>query len=972
MINLFKIIGYNLTYSGPNVINASPYEINSSISQYEEAILEVTVDKNTIPGPVTVSVNFVLPNGNEYENVYMSGDIEQPNKYRIRLNDVIGNELAVGETNTVATTFKVKTETDVLITTTDVKFDLYKTNLDISYHPTDIDSLFIGLNKLSMGLANVDSTVQNYVDIANEYTDEKVNELKDIVESKVDTLDIYTRSESDEKFETKEDHESGITNLKTQIEGRYETKEDANEKLAEAKRYADDLLGSIGEDTGSVEGDRILSQAKVYTDNKIYNLVGAAPEELDTLRELADAIKENENVFDALETTVGNKANKDDVYTKTESDTKYVTKEAGKGLSTNDYTSVEKSKLSSLVNYDDTSVRNRITALESKDTVNHSEVYTKTEADNKFSLQTDLVITNNKFSNYYTKTETSTLLNQKQERLVSGNNIKTINGVSLLGSGNLVLEGGGSVDLTGYATEDYVQRKIEEVTELDSDTLQSIRELSEELSTNQEAVDALNNAIALKANKTDVYTKSETDSLLNNKVDVGSVYTKSETSDLLSAKQNVLISGQSIKTLNGVSILGEGNIEATDENKVNELIDSKISGLNISNYYTKSEIDEGFVDNDDIKNYAKISYVDDAISNLLGAAPETLDTIQELATAITNNDLDISNLNSLVSNTYTKAEVDEAISNIDVSGELENYYTKSEVDTAISNVDVTDQLTEYAKESWVEDKGYLKTSDATLIFATKSEVPTKVSQLENDKNYLTTHQDISGKQDKLVSGTNIRTINGNSLLGSGDLSVITDISHLETKTDANVKLSNAKEYTDSKVSNILSDAKLYTDNKVSTALNTAKSYAESEADDALLNAKKYTDSEIDKVETTITNIIDGAPAAYNTLKEIADYIESDKTGASEMLASINTNKTNIASLTTDLEDEVNTRELALRNIRTDLTTEINERKAADTQLQTNITTEISDRKAADSALETRITTNASNIEKKVLFKNWTV
>ena len=36
---------------------------------------------------------------------------------------------------------------------------------------------------------------------------------------------------------------------------------------------------------------------------------------------------------------------------------------------------------------------------------------------------------------------------------------------------------------------------------------------------------------------------------------------------------------------------------------------------------------------------------------------------------------------------------------------------------------------------------------------------------------LTSHQDISGKQDKLVSGTNIKTINGESVLGSGDITI---------------------------------------------------------------------------------------------------------------------------------------------------------------------------------------------------------
>lgn len=36
---------------------------------------------------------------------------------------------------------------------------------------------------------------------------------------------------------------------------------------------------------------------------------------------------------------------------------------------------------------------------------------------------------------------------------------------------------------------------------------------------------------------------------------------------------------------------------------------------------------------------------------------------------------------------------------------------------------------------------------------------------------LQSHQDISGKQDVLESGTNIKTINGQSVLGSGDITI---------------------------------------------------------------------------------------------------------------------------------------------------------------------------------------------------------
>lgn len=44
---------------------------------------------------------------------------------------------------------------------------------------------------------------------------------------------------------------------------------------------------------------------------------------------------------------------------------------------------------------------------------------------------------------YYTKSETDTLLNAKQDTLVSGTNIKTINNESILGSGNIDIQGGG-------------------------------------------------------------------------------------------------------------------------------------------------------------------------------------------------------------------------------------------------------------------------------------------------------------------------------------------------------------------------------------------------------------------------------------------------------------------------------------------------------------------------------------------------
>lgn len=69
-----------------------------------------------------------------------------------------------------------------------------------------------------------------------------------------------------------------------------------------------------------------------YVKKLISNLINGAPETLDTLKEIADALGENDDAVQALNAAIGNK----------------VDKVTGKGLSTNDYTTAEKNKLSGI------------------------------------------------------------------------------------------------------------------------------------------------------------------------------------------------------------------------------------------------------------------------------------------------------------------------------------------------------------------------------------------------------------------------------------------------------------------------------------------------------------------------------------------------------------------------------------------------------------------------------------------------
>ena len=61
-------------------------------------------------------------------------------------------------------------------------------------------------------------------------------------------------------------------------------------------------------------------------------------------------------------------------------------------------------------------------------------------------------------------------------------------------------------------------------------------------------------------------------------------------------------------------------------------------------------------------------------------------------------------------------------------------------------------------------------SEITLK-ADKTEIPTKTSDLTNDSNYITSSYHDATKQDILVSGNNIKTINNQNILGSGNIEI---------------------------------------------------------------------------------------------------------------------------------------------------------------------------------------------------------
>ena len=129
--------------------------------------------------------------------------------------------------------------------------------------------------------------------------------------------------------------------------------------------------------------------------------------------------------------------------------------------------------------------------------------------------------------------------------------------------------------------------------------------------------------------------------------------------------------------------------------------------------------------------------------------------------------------------TYSKIEVDTKISDIPPT-DLSGYYKKTQTETLLSNkinkgvgvVGATKTKVTYNNDGIITGGADLEEADLPDISQSK------ITNLETD---------LSNKQDTLVSGTNIKTINGQSVLGNGNIFVTAeaDLSNYYTKPQVN-------------------------------------------------------------------------------------------------------------------------------------------------------------------------------------------
>ena len=216
------------------------------------------------------------------------------------------------------------------------------------------------------------------------------------------------------------------------------------------------------------------------------------------------------------------------------------------------------------------------------------------------------------------------------------------------------------------------------------------------------------------------------------------------------------------------SVEGLASEEYVD-NKIAEIEIPSVEGL-ASEEYVNSKIAEIEIPN--VDNFVTADEINTKFANLIGSAPETLDTLEELSYAIQNNVSVIESLETIASSKVDAEYVDNKIAEIEIPS-VEGLASEEYVDNKVDAIQIP-SVDGLASEEYVDNKfdsieipsvdglaseEYVDNKvDAIQIpsvdgFATETYVdnkvdsiviPTKVSDLENDANYINEHQDLSG------------------------------------------------------------------------------------------------------------------------------------------------------------------------------------------------------------------------------------
>lgn len=231
----------------------------------------------------------------------------------------------------------------------------------------------------------------------------------------------------------------------------------------------------------------------------------------------------------------------------------------------------------------------------------------------------------NNLANYTTTSAMTALLNGKQDTLVSGTNIKTINNESLLGSGNITIQGGTSTDVqvngTSITSGGVANLVTEGAYNATTNPLATMSDIESNVQSDWNETDIT--ADSYIKNKPNIPTKvsdlqndsgfltEETDPVFGESV---AASIGDDDIDYWNNKQPLLVSGTNIKTINNTSLLGSGNLIIGEGGVM--ATDVEINGNSITSDGSANIITDGAYDPETNK-IATQSTVSEAIGDLI-------------------------------------------------------------------------------------------------------------------------------------------------------------------------------------------------------------------------------------------------------------------------------------------------------------------------------------------------------------------
>lgn len=671
------------------------------------------------------------------------------------------------------------------------------------------------------GAHTTDLTLKGYPAATEQYVD---SAIQDINFPETDLTNYPTKQDLEKAIADIDFPETDLTD--------YATKKNVEDAIAAIDFPETDLTGYATEQ---------------YVDKKVADLVDSAPEALNTLGELAKAMGEHEDAYDALLGTVGQKATREEVKdlekvlnngAESEAEEYCIADKDGNMIFKVDKEGVET-----------TAVKAKILTVDGKDLATHIQ-----------DAIEDIDFPETDLSNYPTKGEVEQAIADIEFPVT---------------------------DLTGYATEEFVGKAIEAIDFPEPDlseyaTEEYVKNRIAEAKLEGEDIDLSGYATKsdlngfIKEIPAEYINEQELGEVIEQtKRDLGeSASSSAEEFQIADEEGNVIvrINKDGVHTTN---LTFGGGVAATQE-FVNEAIENiQFPETDLSNYPTKEEVQQAIADIDfpetDLTNYATKEFVGEEIAKI--EFPETDLTGYATEKFVTDEIGKIEFPETDLTGYATEDYVDKAIEEIEFPvTDLSGYATEEFVNDAIGKIEFPEtDLTDYATKENV--------SEAVREHATKKDI--HITQAERDSWF-------DGEYGSLKNAPSISEDEEDNYTIADKNGLVAFKVDSEGKTHTAALAINGEDAT----------TKQYVDSAIKQAVDNIDI---PEVDLSNHATKQYVDEAIDNIEFPVTDLtgyateqfvkdevadlVNSAPEALDTLGELATAMK-EKGDAIEALEKI--------------------------------------------------------------------------------------